>query len=129
MRRVAELDYDVTWVELIEMDGVSPYTYSKSCLDDLLQQHTPGVQSRNRDDPTVVVAALPRADSPSAKRYVAEREGETAWTMHLSEKDAYGVESWSCRRSSLGGLRSVSTSGRRSPSTRTRGRAMRIMAE
>ena len=93
VRRVAELDYDVTWVELIEMDGVSPYTYSEELpYDDLLQQHTPGVQSRNRDDPTVVVAALPRADSPSAKRYVAEREGETAWTMHLSEKDAYGVE-------------------------------------
>jgi len=31
------------------------------------------------------VAALPRADSPSAERYVKEREGQTAWTMHLQE--------------------------------------------
>ena len=28
----------------------------------------------------LTVAALPRADSPSAQRYVAEREGRTAWT-------------------------------------------------
>ena len=66
-RRVTELDYDIEWVDLLEMDGVAPYTYSEELpYDELLQQHTPGVQSRNRDDPTVVVAALPRADSPSA---------------------------------------------------------------
>ena len=28
-----------------------------------------------------MIATLPRADSPSAGRYVAERRGETAWTM------------------------------------------------
>ena len=33
----------------------------------------------------LVVAALPRADSPSAERYVAERKGETAWTMDLGD--------------------------------------------
>ena len=89
------------------MDGVAPYTYSEeqpacrcqhlrtlaraipTCAcgsrqyDDLLQQHTPGVQTRTEERPVVVIAALPREDSPSAARYVAEREGETAWTMHL----------------------------------------------
>ena len=93
VRRVKELDYDITWVELIEMDGIAPYTYSEELpYDDLLQQHTPGVQSRTEDNPVVVVAALPRADSPSANRYVAEREGETAWTMQLSEEESIGVE-------------------------------------
>ena len=28
---------------------------------------------------------LPRADSPSADRYVKEREGQTAWTMRLED--------------------------------------------
>ena len=32
-----------------------------------------------------MIASLPRADSPSADRYVREREGETAWTMHLRD--------------------------------------------
>jgi len=41
------------------------------------------VQSRTPERPMLVVAALPRADSPSAERYVAERKGETAWTMDL----------------------------------------------
>ena len=35
----------------------------------------------------LVVAALPRADSPSAERYVREREGETAWTFHLGDDE------------------------------------------
>ena len=92
MRRVQALDYDVTWVELVEMDGVAPYTYSEELpYDDLLQQHTPGVQKRGEDDPAVVVAVLPRADSPSAARYVAERQGETAWTMDLSDEESTGV--------------------------------------
>jgi len=87
VRRVQALDYDITWVDLLEMDGVSPYTYSEELpYDDLLQQHVPGVQTR-RDGaaPTLVIAALPRADSPSAARYVQEREGETAWTMDPGE--------------------------------------------
>mgnify|MGYP006092377669 CR=1 FL=1 len=93
VRRVRELDYDVTWVELIEMDGVAPYTYSEELpYDDLLQQHTPGVQERGDDDPKLVIAVLPRADSPSADRYVAEREGETAWTMHLSDAELTGTD-------------------------------------
>ena len=37
--------------------------------------------------PASAAAALPRADSPSADRYIREREGETAWTMQLSEAD------------------------------------------
>jgi len=83
VRHVQELDYDVTWVDLIEMDGVAPYTYSEELpYDELLQQHTPGVLSRTPENPVLVIAALPRADSPSAARYVLEREGETAWTMH-----------------------------------------------
>ena len=28
-RRVTELDYDIEWVDLLEMDGVAPYTYSE----------------------------------------------------------------------------------------------------
>jgi len=87
VRRVQALDYDITWVELLEMDGVAPYTYSEELpYDDLLQQHTPGVQTRSEEAPILVIATLPRDDSPSAKRYVAEREGETAWTMHLSDE-------------------------------------------
>lgn len=86
VRRVQVLDYDITWVELIEMDGVAPYTYSEELpYDDLLQQHEAGVLTRNKEYPALVVAALPRADSPSADRYVREREGETAWTMHLTD--------------------------------------------
>ena len=88
-----ELDYEITWVELLEMDGVSPYTYSEELpYDDLLQQHTSGVQERTADSPILVIAALPRADSPSAARYVAEREGETAWTMNLGEGGLRSVE-------------------------------------
>ena len=86
VRRVQQLNYDITWVELLEMDGVAPYTYSEELpYDELLQQHSPGVQARDNENPILVVAALPRADSPSAARYVAEREGETAWTMHLAD--------------------------------------------
>jgi len=86
MRSVEALDYDVVWVDLLEMDGVAPYTYSEELpYDELLQQHTPGVQRRTEDQPTLVVATLPRSDSPSAERYVLEREGETAWTMHLTD--------------------------------------------
>ena len=82
VRRVQALDYDIRWVELLEMDGVAPYTYSEELpYDDLLQQHTPGVQARSEEAPALVIATLPRADSPSAGRYVAERRGETAWTM------------------------------------------------
>lgn len=94
VREAKALDYEMIWVELLEMDGVAPYTYSEELpYDDLLQQHTPGVQSRkDGESPILVVATLPRADSPSAKRYVAEREGETAWTMNLSEKDMRSVE-------------------------------------
>lgn len=79
------------WVELLEIDGIAPYTYSEELpYDDLLAQHSPGVQQRTAENPVIVVAALPRADSPSAERYVREREGETAWTMHLT--DELGVE-------------------------------------
>ena len=31
VRRVATLDYDVAWVDLLEMDGVAPYSYSEVC--------------------------------------------------------------------------------------------------
>jgi len=93
VRRVAALDYNFTFVELLEMDGVAPYTYSEELpYDDLLQQHTSGVQTRSKERSVVVIATLPRADSPSAARYVAERVGETAWTMHLSERESVGVE-------------------------------------
>jgi len=89
VRRVQSLDYDITWVELLEMDGVAPYTYSEELpYDDLLQQHNPGVQARTEESPIVVIAALPRIDSPSAERYVREREGETAWTMHVLDEDS-----------------------------------------
>lgn len=87
VREVAELDYAFVWVDLLEMDGVAPYTYSEELpFDDLLQQHSAGVQERSGEERTLVVAALPRADSPSAARYVREREGETAWTMALEEE-------------------------------------------
>lgn len=88
VRPVAELDYGIVWVDLLEMDGVAPHTYSEEQpYDDLLQQHTPGVQTRTDEQPALVVAALPRADSISAARYVQEREGETAWTMDLGDDD------------------------------------------
>ncbi len=87
-RRVRKLDYDVIWVELLETDGVAPYTYSEELpYDEFLQQHAPGVQTRTDERPELVVATLPRADSPSAERYAAERDGETAWTMR-SDDDA-----------------------------------------
>lgn len=64
-----ELDYQMTWVDLIEMDGVAPYTYSEELpYDELLQQHKAGVLERTESKPMLVVAALPRADSPSAAR-------------------------------------------------------------
>ena len=86
VRRVTKLDYDMTFVDLVEFDGIAPYSYSEELpYDDMLDQHTAGVQERTEDSPIVVVAALPRADSPSADRYVAERQGETAWTMELDD--------------------------------------------
>merc|ERR1712060_54331 len=82
VRRVAKLGYNLTWVDLVEVDGIAPYTYSEELpYDDMLDQHRSGVQERTADSPVLVVAALPRADSPSAKQYVDEREGQTAWTM------------------------------------------------
>ena len=69
-------------MDLIEVDGLAPYTYSEELpYDDMLDQHRSGVQERTAESPALVVAALPRADSPSAARYAAEREGQTAWTM------------------------------------------------
>lgn len=57
------------WVDLIEMDGLAPYTYSEELpYDELLQQHKSGVLSRSESQPMLVIAALPRADSPSAER-------------------------------------------------------------
>ena len=86
VRRVEKLGYDITWVELWEMEGVAPYTYSEELpYDNLLDQHRSGVLERTEQCPVLTVAALPRADSPSAARYVKEREGQTAWTMHLQE--------------------------------------------
>ena len=86
VRRVEKLGYNITWVELWEMDGVAPYTYSEELpYDNLLDQHRSGVLERTEQCPVLTVAALPRADSPSAERYVKEREGQTAWTMHLQE--------------------------------------------
>eukprot|EP00965_Chrysotila_dentata_P040340 1338926-Pleurochrysis_carterae.AAC.3 len=64
------LDYDVIWVDLLELDGVAPYTYSEELpYDDLLSQHVSGVLERSEEYPCLVIAALPRADSPSADRY------------------------------------------------------------
>ena len=81
VRRVAAHGYDVTWVDLVELDGVAAYTYSEELpYDELLEQHAPGVLERTEQCPVLTVAALPRADSPSAQRYVAEREGQTAWS-------------------------------------------------
>lgn len=86
-RHSQALDYDVVWVDLLEMDGVAPYSYSEELpFDELLQQHRPGVQTRTAERPMLVVAALPRADSRSAARYVAERRGETAWTMDIDDE-------------------------------------------
>lgn len=49
VRRVSELDYEIVWVDLLEMDGVAPYTYSEELpYDELLQQHAPGVQASVR---------------------------------------------------------------------------------
>lgn len=40
VREVSALGYNITWVELLEMDGVAPYTYSEELpYDDLLNQH------------------------------------------------------------------------------------------
>lgn len=133
VREVRQLGYHVHWVDLLEIDGVSPYTYSEvrgdallfiplpqrlpSCCsphlvpspparalrlcstapadhpaphpsllpqdlpwDEMLDQHTPGLQHRTADNPAIVIAALPRDDSPSAAEYVAEVWGKTAWT-------------------------------------------------
>uniref|UniRef100_A0A7S4EV14 Uncharacterized protein n=2 Tax=Chrysotila carterae TaxID=13221 RepID=A0A7S4EV14_CHRCT len=86
VRPVKALDYDVIWVDLLELDGVAPYTYSEELpYDDLLSQHVSGVLERSEEYPCLVIAALPRADSPSADRYAQERQGETAWTMHLRD--------------------------------------------
>ena len=86
VRRVKKLGYSMTWVELWEMDGIAPYTYSEELpYDNLLDQHRSGVLERTEKRPVLTVAVLPRADSPSAERYVKEREGQTAWTMHLQE--------------------------------------------
>ena len=42
-RRVTELDYDIEWVDLLEMDGGAPYTYSEELpYDELLQPREPG---------------------------------------------------------------------------------------
>ena len=56
-------------------------------FDDLLEQHRSGVLERTDACPELTVAALPRADSLSAQRYVAERHGQTAWTRD-AEGDA-----------------------------------------
>ena len=59
----------------------------------MLQQHSPGVQTRTEEAPALIIATLPRADSPSAARYVKEREGATAWTMHLNDAErSFGAE-------------------------------------
>jgi hypothetical protein len=55
--------------------------------DEMLDQHTPGLRHRTAEKPNIVVAALPRADSPSAAEYVAEITGRTAWTRELSAAD------------------------------------------
>ena len=52
-----------------------------------------GLAALADEAPALVIAALPRDDSPSAARYVAEREGETAWTMHLTDDDEYDYSS------------------------------------
>jgi len=69
-------------VDLEEVDGLAPYSYSEELpYDDTLDQHTPGVLERTAESSVLVVAALPRADSPSAGHYMAERSGRSAWTM------------------------------------------------
>jgi len=89
IRDVKQLGYHVHWVDLLEIDGLSPYTYSEDLpWDEMLDQHTPGLRHRTADTPNIVVAALPRADSPSAAEYVAEITGRTAWTRELSAADA-----------------------------------------
>jgi hypothetical protein len=70
------------WVELLEMDGVAPYTYSEELpYDELLQQHQSGVLERTDEKRELAIAVLPRSDSPSAERYKKERQGLTGWTM------------------------------------------------
>jgi len=96
VRRVSDLGYEIAWVDLLEMDGIAPYTYSEELpYDEMLQQHVPGVQVRSDDSPAIVIAALPRSDSPSAAAYVAEREGATAWTM-LAHEDGDGADDDTC---------------------------------
>jgi len=82
VREVRQLDYDVRWVDLLEMDGIAPYTYSEELpYDELLQQHHAGVLERTEEDRALSIAVLPRSDSPSAERYKKERQGLTGWTM------------------------------------------------
>ena len=62
MHNVMLYAMQVRWVDLLEFDGLAPYTYSEELpYDDLLQQHQPGVQERTQEQPRLVIAALPRA--------------------------------------------------------------------
>ena len=56
--------------------------------DEMLDQHTPGLQHRTAERPTIVIAALPRADSPSAEDYLREQQGRTMWTKAPQETPA-----------------------------------------
>ena len=63
-------------MDLIEADGLAPYTYSEELpYDELLDQHRSGVLERTADKPALTVAVLPRADSPSAQRCVLGARG------------------------------------------------------
>ena len=60
--------------------------------DEMLDQHTPGLQHRTTERPTVVIAALPRDDSPSADEYVRELSGRTTWTQQgVAQAETAGV--------------------------------------
>lgn len=56
----------------------------------MLDQHRPGLQHRTPGQPTIVIAALPRADSPSAAEYVDEIRGRTTWTQ--VPKEAFAMQ-------------------------------------
>jgi len=88
VREIKCLGYDVVWVDLLEIDGVAPYTYSEDLpWDDMLDQHRPGLLHRTHEQRTLTIAALPRADSPSAAEYVKERHGKTMWTRGEDDID------------------------------------------
>ena len=48
---MVKMGHDVTWVDLVEWDGLAPYTYSEElAYDEMLDQHVSGVQERSAEN-------------------------------------------------------------------------------